>query len=42
MRKYSGASFLKINDVRDGPLQETIPGVKSGKYDKANLVFESG
>jgi hypothetical protein len=42
MRKYSGESFIKLNDVRDGPLQETIAGVKSGKYDTANLVFESG
>jgi hypothetical protein len=42
MRKFSGESFIKLNDVRDGPLQETISGVKSGKFDKPNLLFESG
>jgi hypothetical protein len=24
MRKYSGTTFLKVNDVRDGPLQLQI------------------
>jgi hypothetical protein len=42
MRKFSGEHFIKVDDVRDGPLQEMIAGVKLGKYDKPNLVFESG
>jgi hypothetical protein len=42
MRKYSGETFIKLDHVRAGPLQETIAGVKLGKYDKPNLLFESG
>ena len=42
MRKYSSESFIKLDDVRDGPLQETIAAVKAGKFDKPNLAFESG
>ncbi len=42
MRQYTGGSFVKLDDVRDGPLTETISGVVPGKYDKPNLQFESG
>jgi hypothetical protein len=42
MRKYSGDHFIKINDVRDGPIQAQIAVVKTGKFDKPDLVFESG
>jgi hypothetical protein len=42
MRRFSGEHFIKVDDVRDGPLQEVIAGVKLGKYDKPDLVFESG
>jgi hypothetical protein len=42
MRKFSGNAFLKIDDVRDGPLQERIAGVVMGKYDKPDIIFESG
>jgi hypothetical protein len=42
MRKYSGETFIKVDDVRNGPVRVQIAVVKEGKYDKANLVFESG
>ena len=42
MRKFSGDHFIKVNDVRDGPLNEVIAGAKIGKYDKPDLMFESG
>ena len=42
MRKYAGSAFIKCDDVRSGPLQEKIVSVEIGKYDKPNLIFESG
>jgi hypothetical protein len=42
MRKFSGESFIKIADVRGGPLQMLIAAVKEGQYGKPNLVFETG
>jgi hypothetical protein len=42
MRKYSGATFIKVADVSDGPLQLQIAVIKEGKYDKPNVVFETG
>jgi hypothetical protein len=42
MRKYSGANFLKVDDVRAAPLREIIATVKVGKYDKPDLYLESG
>ena len=42
MRKYASSRFLKLDDVSDGPLQETIIEVTDGKWDKPVLKFESG
>ena len=42
MRKYSGVTFIKVPDVRNGPLEMQIAVVKEGKYGKPDLVFESG
>jgi hypothetical protein len=42
MKKYSGVHFIKVNDVRDGPIEGQIAAVRDGKYDKPDLVFESG
>jgi hypothetical protein len=42
MRKYSSQSFLKVADVRDGPLLHQIGAVREGKFDKPELVFETG
>jgi hypothetical protein len=42
MRKFSGEHFIKVDDVRNGPIQGQIAVVRQGKYDKPDLVFESG
>jgi hypothetical protein len=42
MRKFSGVTFIKVADVRNGPLEMQIAAVKEGKYGKPDLVFESG
>jgi hypothetical protein len=41
MRRFSG-SHIKVDDVRDGPLNQVIAAIKMGKYDKPDLVFETG
>ena len=42
MRLFAGEHFLKVADLNDGTAQKTIAVVKSGKYDKPNIVFEDG
>jgi hypothetical protein len=42
MSKYNGEQFLKPDDVRDGPLVMQIAAVKLGKFDRPEIVFESG
>jgi hypothetical protein len=42
MKKYSGQHFIKVGDVRDGPLQMQIAAIREGKYEKPEIVFESG
>jgi hypothetical protein len=42
MRRFSGEHFIKVDDIRNGPLQMQIAVVREGKFDKADLVFETG
>jgi hypothetical protein len=42
MSKFSGETFLKVSDVKDGPLQEQIALVREGRFGKPDIVFESG
>ncbi len=42
MRKYSGTTFLKVDDVRGGPRQLQIAAINEGQYDKPDVVFETG
>jgi hypothetical protein len=42
MRKYAGENFIGVDDVRNEPLQVQIRVVKEGKFDKPNLIFETG
>lgn len=42
MRKYAGETFLKVDDVRDQPLRLQIALVKEGRFDKPDLIFETG
>jgi hypothetical protein len=40
-RKYLGKYFLKLKDIKVGPLQETIIAAEEGTYG-LELLFESG
>jgi hypothetical protein len=40
MRKYSGETFIKADDVRAEPLQRRIRLVKAGRFERSELVFE--
>jgi hypothetical protein len=42
LKKFVGPRFIKPDHVRDKPLRDTIAVVKQGKYEKLELVFESG
>jgi hypothetical protein len=42
MTKYAGQSFVKLDDVRDGPIQEQIAAFGMGKFDRPVLTFENG
>jgi hypothetical protein len=42
MRKFSGEHFIKVADVKDGPIEGQIAVVREGKYEKPDLVFETG
>lgn len=42
MKKYSGQNFIKVDDVRDGPIEGQIAGVKEGKFGKPDLFLDSG
>ena len=43
MRKYSRRSaYIKVDDVRDGPIDGTIAFVKEGKFGKPDMTLESG
>jgi hypothetical protein len=42
MRAFKKPRFLKVDDFRNGSRQMRIAGVLSGKYDKPDLVFETG
>jgi hypothetical protein len=42
MKKYAASRFIGVEDLRDGPRQETMVSVEPGKYDKPVATFESG
>jgi hypothetical protein len=42
MRQFKKPRFLKVDDIRSGSRQMRIAGVLQGKYEKPDLVFESG
>ncbi len=42
MKKYRKPHFINKDDVRDGPIEGRIAGVKDGKYDKPDLVLDDG
>jgi hypothetical protein len=42
MRQFSGEHFIKVDDVRDGPIKEKIAGIREGRFGKPDLVFTNG
>jgi hypothetical protein len=42
MTQYAGASFIKFDDVRDGPFRGKIKEVTPGKFDRPVLGFADG
>ena len=42
LREFSGSSFVKLGDVKDGPVQKEIAAVAMGKYGRPDLVFTDG
>jgi hypothetical protein len=42
IRKFVGQNFIKIADVRDAPLRMQIAAINEGKYEKPDVVFETG
>jgi hypothetical protein len=42
MRKFAGSKFITVDDLRDGPREETINAIGPGKYERPVATFESG
>jgi hypothetical protein len=42
MSKFTGEPYLKVDDVRNGPLRMTITMVKSGSFNRPELIFSNG
>jgi hypothetical protein len=42
MKGYAGKHFVKIDDVRDGPIEGTIVDISAGEYEKLNLTLDTG
>jgi hypothetical protein len=42
MRQYRGGAYVKVDDVRDHPLQERIAAVSEGQFGRPEITFESG
>lgn len=40
--KYLKGKYITVDDLRDGPRQEIIIDVLEGKYERPDLLFESG
>jgi hypothetical protein len=39
---YSSRTYIKIDDVVDGPLVKTIASIAEGSFDKPEATFEDG
>ena len=42
MTGYAGKHFVKVDDVRDGPIEGTIVDISAGEYEKLNLILDTG
>jgi hypothetical protein len=42
MKSYAGRRFVKVDDVRDGPIEGTIVDISEGEFEKLNLTLDTG
>jgi hypothetical protein len=42
MSQYKGSAFIKVKDVKDGPLVRKIVRVEEGRFEKPDLCFDDG
>jgi hypothetical protein len=42
MSKYASLSFIKVDDLADGPEQKVIASIEEGRYEKPVVTFEDG
>src|SRR5262249_36229672 len=42
MRQFAGTNYVNLDDLVNGPLQETIVDIQKGDYGRPDLYFESG
>jgi hypothetical protein len=42
MKGYAGKHFVKVDDVRDGPIEGKIVDISEGNYEKLNLTLDTG
>jgi len=42
MKGYASKHFVKVDDVRDGPIEGKIVDVSEGEYEKLNLTLDTG
>src|SRR5512132_1351039 len=42
MRKYASSTFIKVDDLEDGPEQKVIVEIAEGKDDKPVATFDDG
>jgi hypothetical protein len=42
MKSYAGKHFVKIDDVRDGPIEGKIVDITEGQFEKLNLTLDTG
>jgi hypothetical protein len=42
MKSYAGKHFVKVDDVRDGPIEGEIVDIVEGEFGKLNLTLNTG
>ena len=42
MSRYASSSFIKVDDLTDGPEQKLITDIEEGRYEKPVATFEDG
>jgi len=42
MSGYAGSSFIRVEDLADGPQRKRIVSVEPGRFDKPNAEFDDG